>query len=505
MKHRIRLAAGMILGTVCLTAAIPAAYAAHAATVQQPIGIRGDLDGDHRISLTDIRELADWLTASPDLIPAEKTDFADMDGNGILNSADLTLMKRAAIQGYSPEILYTEVEEALMTAPVSEINPTLASTGTNHLLMFVVDFPDCKFKQNYSADQIREISFGPANPNSNAYPLESVIGYYQRASFGALNMEADIYFYSAQNSISVYTNHSEILVDEIMAAFDDRLDYSRYDVNGDRIMDTILLSVADNAPEDGWWPCSGYYAGTSRFDGIQPGNVILGNTSPSKTEEYNNTWIHELGHAMGLPDYYCYDNTDDGLYGLNGPAGFEMMDDAFGDMSAFSKLMLGWYTPSQVQVYTGGVQTYLLESSQNENGANCVIIPRYGTDGFLSEYMLIEYVTHTGNNATEWLFDYGGIRILHCDAEITYDSYWGPELKWNNYGIYYDSTNKKQRVLRLSNEQEGGYFYTAGQTVNSSVSGFRWYDISGYQTVDTGVTVTVGAQQDGKCTVTISQ
>lgn len=93
---------------------------------------------------------------------------------------------------------------------------------------------------------------------------------------------------------------------------------------------------------------------------------------------------------------------------------------------------------------------------------------------------------------------------MHCTAEIT-EGWWGPELRWNNYGMDYDSSNQKQRVLRLVNEQEGGGFFRSGSTVTSGVSGFHWYGTDGYANVDPGVTITVGALENGVYTVTVSQ
>lgn len=496
-----------LLAGICLAAQC-SAFSAGAAVVQTPIGYRGDINADDAVTMSDVLLLARYLiNEDAAAVPADRAQFADMDADNRLNVFDLARMTRV-VGGYAEaEMIYIETEveepqpeEALMDAPVSAVNPTVLSKGTNHLLMFVVEFPDCKFRESYTAEQIKALSFGAEDTGSPYYPLESVIGYYERSSYGALEMDADVFTYTAANSISTYTNHTDALVEEIMTAFDQQLDYNNYDVNSDGTMDTILLSVADNAPDDGWWPCSGGYYGYQTFDGVRAGNVILGNTSPADTAVYNNTWIHELGHAMGLPDYYKYENTEDGWFGLNGAAGTEMMDDAYGDMCAFSKLMYGWYTPSQVQVYTGGTQTFTLESSQT--AANCILIPRGELNGYLSEYMMLEYATDEGNNAG--LVGRGGIRVLHCEATIT-EGYWGPEFKWNNYGMNYDSSNTRQRVLRLANESEGGDFFVSGSVINNDVSGFRWYDDSGYQTVDTGVTITVGELTDGRYTVTISQ
>ena len=39
--------------------------------------------------------------------------------------------------------------------------------------------------------------------------------------------------------------------------------------------------------------------------------------------------------------------------------------------------------------------------------------------------------------------------------------------------------------------------------INGSVSGFHWYDANGGQTVETGLTITIGELKDGKYAVTI--
>lgn len=492
------------------------ALSAAAATEERLVGYRGDINGDMTIDITDVTLLAQYLLASEPLSEPLSADKADLDRSGRLDARDLTLLKRAAMGITEAEGIYetVEIEESLIDAPIKAINPTLNSTGENRLLMVAVEFPDYQFKQRYSTEQIHDIAFGAADPSSTYYPMESITGYYERASYGALTMTADVYTYTLKNDSEYYVKtyssgarygDTTKLADEIMAALDSQIDFSRYDVNGDGVMDSILITVADTAPDDGWWPCSNGYFGENRFDGIRPGNVIIGNVSPSDTERYNSTWIHELGHAMGLPDYYKYENTENGYYGLNGPAGTEIMDDAIGDMCAFSKLMLGWYTPSQIQVYQGGTQTFTLQSTQREGG--CVIIPRGDVNGYLSEYFIMEYATHESNNATWWLFDAqpaGGLRVLHAEGSVS-EGYWGPEFSWENHAMYYDSSNQKQRVLRLVNEKEGGSFFTAGESVTGSLSGFHWYDGSGYQTVDAGVKITVDSISDGTLTLTVSQ
>lgn len=518
IKKCKRLLCGLLAG-ICTAAAMPA-FSAGAEVIRTSLGQRGDLTQDGYIDIGDVifleqsliyngMQLELMMVNSPDGEQRSMAFYADLNADGCVNALDLTLIKRAALGLYEPDIIYEEsADEDFIEAPISQFSPSLRCQGTNTLLMLVVEFPDCKFTKSYTTEEIYQTSFGPGDPNDPAYPLESVIGYYERASYGALTMNADIYRYNARYNSTDYVyidnggNYwadATRLLDELMSDMDDEIDFTRYDVNRDGIMDTILLSVADTASDDGWWPCSGQYQGSKRFDGIRPGNIILGNTAPSDKIEYNSTWIHELGHGMGLPDYYKYKNAEDDWEGLHGQAGWEMMDDARFDMCAFSKLMYGWYKPSQIHVYTGGTQVYKLKSSQVEG--NCIIIPRYDLNGYFSEYMVVEYATIEGNNPNWWgSFGNGGIRVLHAEA-----SSFGQMFKYENYSKLYDESNNRQRVLRLANDAEGGGFFRTYDEIDGSISGFHWYDSSGYQTVDTGIKITVGELVGGRYTVIISE
>ena len=464
-----------------------------ASAAMQQIGVRGDVDTDGTVGLSDVYALLHHLTGEAPLTDPDCMQFADMDQNGRLNAVDLTLLKRLLLSGEEPEKLYIEVpdpEPELIDPPIAVVKPTLPCVGENRIPLFAVDFPDCHFEEQYSAEQIKQIAFGEPNPSDPYYPLESISAYYARASYGRLRMEGDVYLYTAKSNIQSYYGRTDSLVNEILAAFDDMIDYRNYDINENGILDTVIVAVPESAL------------------GVDTDGDGIGACSLRKKAIFNNTWVHELGHAMGLPDYYKYENTQDGYFGLNGDAGWEMMDDAFGDMSAFSKLMYGWYDKNEIQIYTGGTQTFTLRSSQDAPGL--IVIPRGDLNGYLSEFFTVEYATPTGNNTAGFyedtrytLFGTEGVRILHCDSEIAYNG-WNLELAWNNYGVYYDSSNQKQRVLRLVNEKEGGRFFRAGKTVDGSISGFHWYDDSGWQTVDPGITVTVDSIADGVCTVTIS-
>ncbi|MBQ8920688.1 MAG: hypothetical protein IJ060_00820 [Oscillospiraceae bacterium] len=490
---------------------------AQAATEQQLVGYRGDVNNDMTVNVTDAVLMAQHLNTQGAL--SCDLPHADLDDSQSVNAVDLTILKRRAIKGEEPDGIYEEVEvpeDNLIAPPIADVKPTLPSVGDTNILMFAVNFPDCVHSENYTTEQIWEMSFGPEDKSSSAYPLESISAYYTRSSYGRLNMQGDVFQYTTKNNIDSYIGNTDGLLEEIMSAFDSEIDYSKYDVNLDGTMDTVIVALPGAASgrdgngdgSDDWWPCSGGYYGRKKYDNVKAGNLCIGAWALSDRSGFNSTWVHELGHAMGLPDYYKYENTQNGYYGLNGDAGWEMMDDAFGDMSAFSKLMYGWYTEKELQVYRGGTQTFTIQS--NQYAPSCILIPRNNLDSYHEEYFIVELNTADMNNQYMFyentpypLFRQGGIRVLHCNAEL-WDGYWGPELKWNNYGQNYDSSNEKQRVLRLVNENNG--FFRAGATISNSTSGFAWYDSNGDRTVNPGITITVDAiNSDGTATVTITQ
>lgn len=519
MRFFTKLARGLcagITGIILLAGVLPAfSLAASARTEQVLVGIRGDVNQDQKITPEDVLLLQGMLLTADVQPSAEDVCFSDLNQDEWLDARDLTILKRLLTEDLEPELIYVEQEipdPDLIPPPITALSPDLPSVGTQKILLVSVDFPDCKDDVPFTTEKIREIAFGEANPEHPNYPLESITAYYDRSSYGRLHLTGDVYHYSAKSSLEMYANYPEYLIDEIVRSLDPVIDYRDYDSDGNYVLDTLLvhLPAAANPELDGdsvWWPCTYKARIMGFFDRVRVSNVCIGSWSLSDHAGFVSTWVHELGHAMGLPDYYYYVNPIGDGDGLWGEAGITMMDDALGDMCAFDKLMLGWYSLDELKIYTGGTMTFTVPSAQHAPG--CILIPRGETNGGLSEYYLLEYVTTDVNNCSG-VFDgtmlpimrFDGVRILHCDAELN-NGRWGVEFKWDNYGFYYDKTNMKQRVLRLVNSREGGLF-REGRTIDGSRTNFAWYNEDGYETVDPGVTIHIDRIADGMCTITVS-
>jgi len=93
-----------------------------------------------------------------------------------------------------------------------------------------------------------------------------------------------------------------------------------------------------------WWGWQGYFNDRGyTIDGKR-----LGDFSWQWEEDNPSTIIHETGHALGLADYYDY---DDSVGPRGGMGGLDIMDGVWGDHNAYSKWILGWLHPEVVAVF----------------------------------------------------------------------------------------------------------------------------------------------------------
>lgn len=459
-------------------------------------GVPYDINTDTVLNAGDAAVLAGYLLREE---PVGDPEAGDMNADGSLSAADLTLLKRVLLAAEKLP------EKPLIDPPVRALEPSMPSVGVNRIPVFAVEFPDCAFPDLDMEQLIRNRCFSATELEEDDYPYESIAAYFARASYGRMQLTGDVFRYQAEYPIGQYAgDYAQTLVDEVMAAFDAGTDFGRYDTDQNGILDSMLVILPDAAlktDSDGdrkpdWWPFSTESVGRNSYDGVRVGQYSVLAYNLMYPEDFVSQAAHELCHTMGLPDYYQYaTETSSDRDGLDGEAGTELMDDGEGDLSACSKLLLGWYAPDEIQVYSGGTQTFYLRPSPAS--PSCVMIPKDPEAGFLSEYFLIEYITPDGNQPE---FGGTGIRILHVDAAVSEGDF-GPELTYSNNGRHYDSSNQKQRVLRLVNEK--GYFYPGRkdiqyiETVDGSNADFRWYDENGSLTLETGLTIRINPLLSG--------
>ena len=418
---------------------------------------------------------------------------------------------RPSAQTYGPFL----TNEDFITPPVKDMEGSLPTQGEAKIVMLYVDFPNCHYQWAPLSDTMYNITFGEEDPTNPNYPNESIKAFYQRSSKHSLDISGQVYRYTTEHDKEYYENdtHKHLFVNEVLDAMDDIIDYSQFDGDKDNVIDTVLISVPASAGDDEWWPCASnyYYDFDHLLDGTYLSYVIIGNDeikSASDYEDFTTSYIHELGHCMGLPDYYLYDNRDS--EGLHGSAGFDTMDELFSDFSCASKLMLGWYTGEQIQVYDGSdEQTFTLTNGQSDTG-NCLIIPCGELDdNYRSEFLIVEYTTLGGNNSKLrehywWRNTGSGVRVFHVEATDEYTPS-GSNFLYRSGNDSATNFDLGKRFIRIVNDSNYDNLFLTGNTIDHSSYGFGFYDDFGLEKIDPGVEISVGDLTDDTYTVTISK
>ena len=165
------------------------------------------------------------------------------------------------------------------------------------------------------------------------------------------------------------------------------------------------------------------------------------------------TYIHEMGHVLGLDDYYDYGSTD---YCVAG--GFSMQDYNVGGHEPFSVMAYGWADPyvplKSCQMTIGAFQDthdfILLTPGMNSNYS------------VFDEYLLLELYTPTGLNAFDSTYQYSGgypqgpsipgIRLWHVDARLYnyYNGNVGTNANNNGVILMNNNTCEGERLSELN-------------------------------------------------------
>jgi M6 family metalloprotease-like protein len=338
----------------------------------------------------------------------------------------------------------------------------LPTTGTVKILALLISFSDYPGTTTPATFESRLFGSGAGGP-----PLDSLRNFYLRSSYNQLTITGDVLgWYQApyaRSTVATTDTGRQNVIKEALNSYDAQgHDFSQYDNDGDGSID--YLCVFWSGPHEGWaefwW---GYYTGfsdsTYRLDGKRLTNYSW------QWELYNypsgsftpSTIIHETGHALGVPDYYDY---DDAVGPRGGVGGLDVMDGS-GDHNGFSKFMLDWITPTVVSV---GSRTVSLRTSGLYPDA--VLFMPGAVDGrIFDEYFMVQNRTRSGND-TSLFTGSDGLIVWHVDARLD---------TWSS-DFLYDNSYTEHKLVRLM-EADGleeietwaasanaGDYYRAGMT-----------------------------------------
>ena len=371
--------------------------------------------------------------------------------------ADGTLEERIAYQE-SLDALPSGELLALMEADGAQtefdLRGTMPKTGTGRVFAVRVAFPGDDYEDAMFFDEGDSVEALDAIIDGQAqeFPYESLAAYYYRSSYGKLTISGDAFDYTAQYPRSYYYD-TNALVEEVLTAFDKQVDYGDYDGNDDGIIDCVVIRFAgeDEGWGSMWWSNAaltyiGDEDGNIRlFDGLAAGSRVLLHQR-SDTSAGARTIIHEIGHTLGLPDYYQAPGSSSSQAG--GILTADMMNNNMGDHDGFSKWMLGWLDAWQVTWVTvrengvlavndgqrvgtltedGGLQLDLAPFTSNDvaTTGGIIVIADHSYDEF-SSYYVLQYDNFAGNQSLWWgIEDWSqlssGFRLYRVQAAVNED------------------------------------------------------------------------------------
>ena len=331
----------------------------------------------------------------------------------------------------------------------------MPTTGTVKVLALLISFSDYPGVTTpaYFANRL----FGDG---AGSAPFDSLRDFYLRSSYDQLTITGNVLgWYQApyvRSTVAETGTGRANLIKEALNYYEAQgHDFSQYDNDGDGAIDYFCVFWTGPHGEWAtfWW---GYYTWFSdssyRLDGKRLTNYSWqwelfgypsGTFSPS-------TIIHETGHALGVPDYYDYDDA----VGPRGGVGNLDIMDSTGDHNCFSKFMLDWIMPT---VVFGGTVT--LRGSGLYPDA-VLFMPGAVSGQIFSEYFMVQNRQRTGND-TGLFTGTDGLLVWHLDARL---DTWGSDF-------LYDNSYTEHKLLRLM-EADG---LEEIETSNSSADAGDYY------------------------------
>ena len=300
------------------------------------------------------------------------------------------------LNSYLPDsTALTDSIEADAAEAIPGIDNITPNKGNVKSLVIFSEFEDYTYTQAFKEEfEKRAFASDPnyvkrdgetvfSDTDAPGYPVDSLRGYYQRASFGALNFDAEYFDFTAkhkrewyedgdpvsQDNSKLYKDAVDAWVESILKEpahendnltdleyLDKRLD--DFDIDDDYQIDNFYFFCAGGNNDWGnrWWSYRGpsdIVIGSyrlSRYIQMVDNKSKPGEHGQDNVQGYINTIIHETGHNLGLDDYYSYSTNNDGDDPkLWTPA---MMYDNTTDQDGFAKMLLGWIPKENVWVIT---------------------------------------------------------------------------------------------------------------------------------------------------------
>mmetsp|Transcript_17731 Transcript_17731/g.24952 ORF Transcript_17731/g.24952 Transcript_17731/m.24952 type:complete len:666 (-) Transcript_17731:359-2356(-) len=400
-----------------------------------------------------------------------------------------SLIHPAMCQHISNEECQKTDEQARYHADRSLI--LMNSTGEINVLVLLVQFTDHAERELPSKSDILTLLMGD-EIDPELTPTGSVKEWLRYNSYNKLDIRMNVmdwrltdntekhYSFGVEGMHPAYSGSFEYILQQID---DEGMDWSRYDVDNDGYIDSLLILTSGYAAEMGGMDC---YTGSLKSNRIWSHAIPWRQADPwtSKSGMKVGAYVtssalrgrcgsniarigviaHELIHTWGIPD--LYDSSWEG----KGTGVFDCMSNPYGRagdslnptfLSPWSKMELGWLNPVPLE-QDGDYTIAASEINPQVYIVNKGFAPR--------EYLLIE-------NRQPWQWDrdlwQGGILIWHIDNAVFSQRYRGhPGMEnWpgNNehYKVALLQADGEYHLETNENIGDAQDFYVQGNTLEA--------------------------------------
>lgn len=369
----------------------------------------------------------------------------DKDGNDLTASCIVSVTEKAPLE--KTKLAYTYDDYTAYNAYRIDNCPL---TGNPKLLIIPIWFTD---SDNYitNKDNVRSDIQKAYLGTTSETGWHSVKTYYQAESMGNMNLTGVVTdwvdvgqsstYYGASGSTG--QSRTKDLVSTVVDSYFGSSSRSSFDTNNDGYLDGVMFIYgapdyrAESSSKGNLWAYCYWVQGSSSISNPQPNvyfwasyDFMYGSNAYSRTgrSSYNggntshcsidaHTFIHEMGHVLGLEDYYDY-----GSEGWKPAGGFSMQDYNVGGHDSYSVMAYGWADP---YIPTGSM-TITIEPFQTSH--DLILLANHSVNSPFDEYMLLELWTPTGLNKFDCDYEYAsgydkgpnvpGIRLWHVDGRL---------------------------------------------------------------------------------------
>ena len=332
------------------------------------------------------------------------------------------------------------------------------------VLVVPYEFPDYPFKQQ-TLDDINALFNG--NGATDTRYWESVSSYYNKASYGAINLHATISekYVASENAkdINRGSAYSVAAARAVLADYKQRkgIDGKIFDSDDNGIVDAVYMvysapdySRVSSLDNNLFWAYCHWTGDSPNLNSPSVNTYMWASydfmyeSGESKVDAH--TFIHETGHLMGSNDYYNYNKSSS----RSPLGGIDMMDYNIGSHNVWTKMAYGWLDP----IYVDGNAKVTLRSAQHYGDA---ILLRDGWNGSsFDEMIMIELSTPTGLNELDaktpyksrpLVYEIPGIKMYHIDNRLG--------KKVGNRVQYFNGTPTKNNI--------NGYYQVSANSDNA--------------------------------------